>query len=412
MIIERATIGDYCEAGDGAHASIKRYDEGVLYLMSRNIKEGILDLSKVAYINQASFMKYFKTESKAISRPRENDVIFGIIGSIGDAYIVKKSDVFGLASSVAILRPNLEKLHPKYLYYWIRGQYFQNALYSIKGGVAQSYVSLEMIRSLPLHLPPVPIQKRIAGVLSAYDDLIEVNMRRIKALDEMASRTYEEWFVNYRFPGGDGTRPKDWLLKTTYDVFEIMGGGTPSKKIEKYWIDGVINWYSPSDLTKSGLTFASRSGSQITELGLKKSSAKIFPPNSIMLTSRATIGVVAINTTEACTNQGFITCRPNQNCPTFFLYHWVKYNVPTFIRHASGATFKEISKTVFKGLPFDAPRPEIVELFEQFSSPLMKTFQNLETQNTNLRAQRDLLLPRLISGEIDVSEAPLAKVAE
>ena len=178
----------------------------------------------------------------------------------------------------------------------------------IMSGATVDRIPLTSFPDFPELIPPLPIQRRIASVLSAHDDLIEVNTRRIKVLEEMARRTNEKWFVHYRFTGGAGARPEGWEEISVGDALETTGGGTPSRKRSDYWDRGTINWYSPTDLTKSGLTFLDRSNDQINGLRLKKSSARLFPANSVMLTSRATIGAIVINTTEACTNQGFITC--------------------------------------------------------------------------------------------------------
>ena len=148
------------------------------------------------------------------------------------------------------------------------------------------------------------------------------------------------------------------------------------------------------------------SSDRITELGLSKSSAKLFPPMSVMMTSRATIGVVAVNTTEACTNQGFITCLPSADYPLWLLYHWLKGNVDTFVGLGTGATFKEITKGTFKGIKLTVPPQTLVGKFSDSVEPLMHLSLNLQRKNANLRATRDLLLPKLISGELDVSSLP------
>ena len=149
------------------------------------------------------------------------------------------------------------------------------------------------------------------------------------------------------------------------------------------------------------------SGTKITDIGLSRSSAKMFPPYSVMLTSRATIGVVAINTTPAATNQGFITCIPNKRFPLYLLFHWIKNNVDRFISLGTGATFKEITKGVFKGIELVVPPTALVDDFQQKVAPLMDMILRLQRKNRNLRTQRDLLLPKLISGEIDVSDIPM-----
>lgn len=281
-------------------------------------------------------------------------------------------------------------------------------------GTTQDNLSLDKLLSFDFLVPPLPTQQRIAAILSAYDDLIENNTRRIVILEEMARRLYEEWFVHFRFPGHDeaefvendlGRAPCGWKVQTVAQTFEVTGGGTPSKTVDEYWADGSIDWFSPTDLTRAGTMFMDGSSSKITALGLRKSSARLFPPFSVMMTSRATIGAIAINTREACTNQGFITCIPNQHFPLYLLLHWLRDNVEMFISLASGATFKEISKGVFKEIKLLVPRHDIVERFEQTVGPMMHQSLLLQRKNANLRAQRDMLLPNLISGEIDVSGA-------
>ena len=271
----------------------------------------------------------------------------------------------------------------------------------------------DRIYAVKVTFPPLPTQRKIAAILSAYDDLIENNLRRIKILEEMAQNLYREWFIKFRFPGYQhahftdsslGRIPEGWEVDTVEHTFAILGGGTPSKAVPEYWDKGTINWYSPTDLTATSSMFMEHSGNQISELGLKKSSARLFPPFSVMMTSRATLGVISINTTEACTNQGFITCVSNERFPLYTLYYWLKENVDYFISLGTGATFKEITKGVFKTIELVVPAQAIVTQFEETVRQFALQVMNLQRKNTTLHRTRDLLLPRLISGEVDVSE--------
>lgn len=206
MSWEKAKISDVCFVGDGAHTSLKRQEKGILYLTSKNFKAEDLDLTRTDYISEEDYHKHFKENSKAITKPRVNDILLSIIGSLGAAYLVNENDEFGLSSSVSILRPIESIIHPKYLLYWTRNTEFQNEIFQIKSGVAQSFLSLGMIKSLSIKYPTnISTQKRIAEILSAYDDLIENNLKRIKLLEETAQNIYKEWFVNFRFPGSEHT---------------------------------------------------------------------------------------------------------------------------------------------------------------------------------------------------------------
>lgn len=318
------------------------------------------------------------------------------------------------ASFARFLRVDPARADAEYVFWLLQAMYESRQLlkyHTQHTGVAR-YQFTTFADNEPLVLPDVATQRRIASILSAYDDLIENNTRRIAILEEMARRIYEEWFVRFRFPGHDqvqkvaselGLIPEGWKVQTVEQTFQILGGGTPSKAEPAYWEGGTINWYSPTDLTRAGTSFMEQSADRITALGLAKSSAKLFPPMSVMLTSRATIGVVAINTNEACTNQGFITCLPNSDYPLWLLYHWLKANVETFIGLGTGATFKEITKGTFKGIRLLVPPQNLVGAFSSTSEQLMLLSLNLQRKNRNLRVTRDLLLPKLISGELDVS---------
>jgi type I restriction enzyme S subunit len=291
----------------------------------------------------------------------------------------------------------------------------QGQIRSMGSGATVEHMRVPDCEKLTLRLPPIAVQQRIASILSAYDDLIENNTRRIAILEEMARRIYEEWFVRFRFPGHEGVRmveselglvPEGWTIEVVEDVTETLGGGTPSKTESDYWDGGDINWYSPTDLTGARTVFMEESASKITALGLAKSSAKLFPANSVMMTSRATLGVIAVNTTPACTNQGFIVCVPSDRMPLWLLFHWLKANEGEFEGLATGATFKEITKGVFRKIKLAVPAKPTAAAFEGVVGPMMDLVLRLERKNRNLRTTRDLLLPKLISGELDVSALP------
>jgi type I restriction enzyme S subunit len=148
-----------------------------------------------------------------------------------------------------------------------------------------------------------------------------------------------------------------------------------------------------------------RSSLRISRVGLQRSSAHLFPPYSVMMTSRATIGAIAINTTTAATNQGFITCIPNDRVPLTFMYHWLHLKVPVFIAHGTGATFKEITKGVFRRLPIVVPPACTTAEFEKRCQPILDAVLVLERSQRRLADSRDLLLPRLISGDLAVTTA-------
>lgn len=260
-----------------------------------------------------------------------------------------------------------------------------------------------------LMIPKEPEQDKIAAILSAYDELIETNRRRIGLLEKLAEEIYREWFVRFRFPGHEQVKivkgvPEGWTLEKLEHAFAYTGGGTPSKEVSRYWDGGEINWFTPTDITGAQGMFLARSASRCTEEGFSSSSAKMFPAYSVMLTSRATIGAVGINTTPACTNQGFITCIPNNRYPLPYLYHWLKLAKPHFESLSVGATFAELTKGTFKRIEILTPPEAIVTAFNDLESPLFEQIETLLSANQYLTRTRDLLLPRLISGKLSVAD--------
>ncbi|MEI6069404.1 MAG: restriction endonuclease subunit S [Methylococcaceae bacterium] len=231
-------IKDFCQVGDGAHASIKREDLGIMYLTTKNFKSRGLDLSTLDYISRSSYEKHFKASKSAITTPCANDVLLGIIGSIGVPYLVKEGETFGILSSVAILRPQ-QGLDAKFLFYFMRSSIFQQSVDAIKSGAAQGFLSLEMIRNLPLIGPEETVQQQIAEILSACDDLIEINNQRIATLEQLAQQIYKEWFVRMRFPGWENTPflhgiPIEWEVRKLSSVLVRKNFGKTYKPKEVF----------------------------------------------------------------------------------------------------------------------------------------------------------------------------------
>lgn len=408
--MRRARLDELCElVTDGTHDSPKLQKEGVPFIKGKNISSGRVDFTACDFIKQEDH-----EEACRRVKPKRGDILFSNIGSVGDTAVVNDDREFSI-KNVALFRPDRSKVDQGYFYYLVLSPEFRSNVMNVRSGSAQPFISLANLRSFEVNYVDAPgEQRRIASILSAYDELIENNQRRIRILEEMARSLYREWFVHYRYPGHEsvplvdsplGQIPQGWVVTTVADAFQIFGGGTPSRKQSEYWEGGTIQWYSPSDLTRAGTMFMDDSGDHITERGLAESSARLFPARSVMLTSRATIGAIAINTHEACTNQGFITCIPNERVPLNFLYHWLTENVPTFQRLASGATFKEISRGVFKTIEFLQPKVDLGRRFETMAGPMAEQILALQRQTQNLRRTRDLLLPRLLSGQVSLTDA-------
>lgn len=272
------------------------------------------------------------------------------------------------------------------------------------------------LRAVEIPLPARSVQDAVGVVLDLIDNLIANNRRRIKVLEEMARTIYREWFVKFRYPGHEdvplvdsplGPIPDGWEVSTCGAELNFIGGGTPSKAEPSYWDGGTIAWYTPTDLTKTGWRYAAPSESAITRQGLAKSSARLFPTGSVMMTSRATLGVLAIATTEATTNQGFIVILPDERWSPGFVYEWLDSKAGELSALGTGATFKEITKGSFKSFPFIVPAQSVLDDYRGATEPLEDQVLVLEQQIRNLSVLRDLMLPKLVTGQIDVSTLDL-----
>jgi type I restriction enzyme S subunit len=251
------------------------------------------------------------------------------------------------------------------------------------------------------------VQDNIASILSAYDDAIENNRRRMALLEKSARLLYEEWFVRLRFPGYERTPmshglPKEWGRRRIGDVADCIGGGTPSTKVPSNWEDGEITWVTPTDVTRNDHFVLLDSEKRITETGLQKSSAKLVPPHAVLMTSRASIGFFAVAGREVCTNQGFISIVPHDAVYSNFMLFQLNHRVEEIRRMGSGSTFLEVSRGKFREFQATIPPRRNVAEFDKQVSLFLGQIRILKIQNQKLRAARDLLLPRLMSGEIEV----------
>jgi type I restriction enzyme, S subunit len=327
-------------------------------------------------------------------------VATGRYGTLGEIFYIIQ-DYWPLNTSLYV--QNFKGNNPRFISYFLGTLHFGNQ--NIAGAVPG--VNRNALHKLVVRIPNLNIQEKIAAILSAYDDLLENNNKRIALLEKAAEEIYREWFVRMRFPNWKQVRfvkgfPEEWEEIKLAGAFEFMGGGTPSTKEKRYWEDGTINWFTPSDITSANGSFLFESSNKCTEEGFNNSSARMFPAYSIMMTSRATIGAIGINTTPASTNQGFITCIPNDSFPLTFLYHWLKLNRSYFEMLASGATFAELTKGTFKKIKILKPKRELVDQFEEKVLPMFKRMEFLLQEVSLLKKSRDLLLVRLISGKLPV----------
>ena len=300
--------------------------------------------------------------------------------------------------------------NPKFAYYFLQTM----GLERLDAGSSNPSLNRNHIHTISVLWPPLPIQHRIAGILSAYDDLIENSQRRIKILEEMARRLYCEWFVYFRFPGHEGCRlvqsplgeiPEGWEVVNFGELYDTGSGGTPSRTHPEYYEDGTVDWVKSQELLDG---FVLSTEERITEAALKKSSAKLFPANTVLIALYgATIGKLAILSCPAATNQACCAILPKHLAfGREFAFLSLLLNRERIIGMRLGAAQQNISQVLLRNFECLKPPIELLRLFSDQTAPFFDQTLALQYQIQNLRRTRDLLLPRLLSGQIDVEALP------
>ena len=334
------------------------------------------------------------------AKARGPGVIIGRKGTLGSVHY-SKGDYW--PHDTTLWSKSLRGNSARYVYYALKCL----GLERFNVGGANPTLNRNHIHGLPIYIPERSVQDDIVFVLSAYDDLIDNNRCRIGLWGEATRLLYREWFVHFRFPGHarfeiiDGL-PEGWKRRTFGAVCQAVGGGTPSTSKPEYWSAGDIPWYTPTDVTRNSCLALLDSGKKITEAGLRASSAKMLPPGTVLMTSRASVGFFGIIGKPSCTNQGFINVLPNDPHARMYLLLNLMYRVQEIRSHAGGATYREINKAKFKALPVAIPDSALLREFEEQTSSLHEQVRTLHTMNKKLGQARDLLLPRLMNGELAV----------
>lgn len=346
-------------------------------------------------------LKYYKGEYPHDYILNENDIVITMtdLSVNGDTlgYSAKIPNDMGkrylLNQRIGLVTVKSDLINPDFIYWLMRTPNYQRIIANSGRGATVKHTSPTLVKEYTFSYPSYSMQCKIAGILSAYDDLIENNLKRIKLLEEAVNLKYTILVTNE-------SAFKDYMIE---DVCDTFGGGTPSTSNRAYWDDGDILWFSPTDLTKHNSLVLLDSGTKITRLGLEKSSAKIVPPKSILMTSRATIGYFGLINKPVCTNQGFINIVPFEEYYRAYMLFNLMSRKEEIINHANGSTYLEITKGVFRKMKIKIPQnKERLIAFEKDFEVTFALIENLLIQIKILQEARDILLPRLMNGEIEI----------
>jgi type I restriction enzyme S subunit len=310
---------------------------------------------------------------------------------------------------VSIIRVDQKACVPGYLLAFLTHPQTKRYIESFNTGGSRRAITKGHIESFEVPLPPLPIQRRIASILSAYDDLIENHQRRIKILEEMARSLYREWFVHFRFPGHDkikmvpsplGPIPQGWEVNAIQEFGEVITGKTPSKANPDFYGQDVPFVKTPD---MHGNMFILETGDSLSMAGAESQANKTIPAGSICVSCIGTIGVVSLTTEDCQTNQqinSVILTRGEAREFLFLQLQDLKRKLENL--GSTGATMGNVNKGKFESIEILAPPDDLLERYHRLVGPTFSEILNLSHRIQNLRRTRDLLLPRLLSGKVDI----------
>ena len=407
--LKKYTLAELTTDGKGTYGigapAIDFDSQKYTYLRITDIKDdGSLDYSGLKSVEDKDANKYLL---------QKNDIVFARTGnSTGRSYFYEVSDG-ELVYAGFLIKFNLDrnKVNPRILKYYTHSKKYYDWIKSFDTGGTRGNINAQTYANMLIELPIRKVQDKIVDILSSLDDKIALNKRINDNLEKQAQGLYKSWFIDFEpFKGGKfvdselGEIPEGWRVGRLSDVGRIVGGSTPSKSHSEYYTTNGIPWLTPKDLSMTQAKFTSRGEIDITEIGYKSCSTKLLPRGSVLFSSRAPIGYISIALNEICTNQGFKSIVPNREIGTAFIFYYLKANTSKIESQASGSTFKEASGTLINSLSIIRPPLKVIHNFNEIMTPIFFQQEKNEGENEKLSKLRDTLLPKLMSGELKISD--------
>lgn len=401
---EKVKLGNVCEITSSKRIFYSEYvDDGVPFYRSKEIIES--DEGKVIenplYI---SVDKYNEIKEK-FGVPQTGDMLLTSVGTIGIPYIIKKKDRFYFKDgNLTWFRDFREGLNSKYLYYWIKSSEGTGILYNTTIGSSQKALTISALKNIKVSLPPRSVQDKIVEVVSAYDDLIENNQKQIKLLEEAAQRLYKEWFVDLRFPGHENTKivdgvPEGWSKSTVSEVSAVLRRGI-SPKYNENARGIVINQKCIRQTIVSYDEARTQEKKYPAELELKEADIAICSTGAGTLGRVGQIYEVRENTTL---DSHVTLIRANEKIGQQYLFWSLKMQQDYLMSAGKGSTNQlELSRETIGNCKILMPEQKIAEQAEKNFVAIHNKMKECSMQIARLREARDLLLPKLMSGEAEV----------
>ncbi|OMO32511.1 restriction endonuclease [Vibrio sp. 10N.222.47.A9] len=413
-------LNEIADVIDSLHKTPKYSDTGIPMVRCVDLNYGILKLDGTRRVSEEVYKEYSKKYS-----PKKDDIIITRVGAnFGDTSYVGAVD-FCLGQNTAAIIPHINK---RYIYYVLNSKYGRQKMSEAVAGAAQPTLSLKAIRNMEIPRLDGHMENKVSEVLGNLDDKIDLNSETNKILEQVAQAIFKSWFVDFEpvkakmngeqpegidaataslFPEklvSETGLPEGWIQSEIGDEVTVVGGGTPSKKIDDFWVDGDIHWTSPKDLSGVQDKVLLDTASKVTEAGLRKISSGLLPIDTVLLSSRAPVGYLALAKVPMAINQGYIAMKCEKQLPPEFVLQWCVHRMDEIKQRASGSTFAEISKKSFKPISVVVPTDEVLSAYQKLVKPLYDAITSNARQNEQLSTLRDTLLPKLLSGEIKLEE--------
>lgn len=391
-------LDDVCEAViDCPHSTPDLTSVGPLVARSQDIRSGVLDVKATGHVSEATY-----AERIARAEPRHGDLLYSREGTyFGIAAEVPEGVRVCLGQRMVLIRPRRSQVNSRYLKYWLNSPAIASHIHGFRDGSVAERLNLPTIRGLPIVLPPLHEQNRIADTLGSLDDKIEFNRCMNRTLESIARTTFKSLFVDFKplprgSAGGDpaGT---DWPVVPFADTVEVLSGGTPRTSEPDYW-DGDIPWYSVADAPAPGDVFVIQTEKTITDLAMENSAAQVVPPLTTVISARGTVGKCALSGQPMAFNQSCFGLRPADDVGVYYTYFSTLRVVDQLRRSAHGSVFNTITRATFAAAVVPLPPLKLVSDFEGLAEPLMKRVLLNAHESEVLRRVRDALLSRLLSG--------------
>lgn len=387
--------------GIGAPA-VPYQEDKLTYLRITDINDdGSLNFSDLKSVDAEDAEKYIL---------KENDIVFARTGnSTGRSYFYEKQHgTFVYAGFLIKFSLDPNKVNPRILKYYTHSKPYFDWVNSFDTGATRGNINAKTYGDMEIELPSRKVQDKIVSILSSLDRKIELNNKINADLEEMAQAIFKNWFVDFEpFKDGKfvdselGMIPEGWKVGTLGDFCKCLLGGTPSRSKEEYW-NGDVNWINSGEINKFRILEASE---KITELGLSKSATKLLPKKTTVLAiTGATLGQVSLLEIDTCANQSVIGVLENAEVPYEYIYPFIKDRIEMLIQHQTGGAQQHINKDNVESLIFLLPAKNVLENYISLVGPMYKRIESQCFENLYLSTLRDTLLPRLMSGELEVPE--------